>query len=103
VVVATHFWSFILILLGIVVPVVTVPFLLLFGQPTVAAAYATHDDVISAALQICFAVYLFFMLRRAYGIGNWYSALASAAIAWSMFHILWLYRFILFFITMKLV
>jgi hypothetical protein len=36
-------------------------------------------------------------------IGNWYSALASAAIAWSMFHILWLYRFILFVITMKLV
>ena len=82
---------------------VTAPFVLLFGQPSVAAAYATHDDVLSAALHICFAVYLFFMLRRAYGIGNWYSALTSAAIAWSMFHILWLYRFILFIITMKLV
>ena len=103
VVVATHFWSFNLILLGIILPVLTAPFVLLFGQPSVAAAYATHDDVLSAALQICFAVYLFFMLRGAYGIGNWYSALTSAAIAWSMFHILWLYRFILFIITMKLV
>lgn len=103
VVVATHFWSFNLILLGIILPLLTAPLVLLFGQPSVAEAYATHDDVVSAALQICFAVYLFFMLRQAYGIGNWYSALTAAAIAWSMFHILWLYCFILFVITMKLV
>jgi hypothetical protein len=103
VVVATHFWSFNLILLGVILPLVTLPLVLLFGQRSVSAVYATHDEVLSAVLQICFAVYLFFMLRRVYSIGDWYAAVISLAIAWSMFHILWLYRFILFLITMRLV
>ena len=103
VVVATHFWSFVLILLGIVLPLVSLPMVLLFGEQSVAATYTAHDNELSVVLQICFAVYLFFMLRRVYGVSNWYSAVTAVAIAWSMFHILWLYRFVLFVITMKLI
>ena len=103
VVVATHFWSFNLILLGIILPLVTLPLVFFLGEPSVSAAYATHDNLLSVMLQVCFAVYLFLMLRRAYGASNWYAAVISLTIAWSMFHILWLYRFILFVVTMKLV
>src|SRR5436305_1885053 len=103
VVVATHFWSFNLVLLGILLPVVALPVAFAFGEASVSAMYATHDGLLSLLLQGCFAVYLFLMLRRAYGASRWYSAVVSLAIAWSMFHILWLYRFILFVTTMRLV
>jgi len=38
-----------------------------------------------------------------YAATNWYCAATASAIAWSFFHIVWLYRFCLFEITLKAV
>jgi hypothetical protein len=43
------------------------------------------------------------MLREFYGITIWYGVLTASVIAWSFFHIVWLYRFFLFEITLSLV
>ena len=48
-------------------------------------------------------VYLFLMLRRCYAASKWYSVLTASVIAWSFFHIVWLYRYLLFEVTLSLV
>jgi len=101
IVVATHFWSFSLVLLGVILPLATFVLISLFKALNLSAAFVTDDGVTSTSLQLCFAVYLFLMLRRCYGISKWYGALTAAAIAWSFFHIVWLYRFFLFEITLR--
>ena len=68
-----------------------------------SAAYVTNDAVASSVLQLCFAVYLFIMLRRAYVASKWYCAVTASAIAWSFFHIVWVYRFFLFKLTLSIV
>jgi hypothetical protein len=90
-VVATHFWSFNLMVLGVFLPL-----LVLALTRLVPAAILRSDAVLSVSLQLCFAAYLFLMLRRCYDITRWYGALTAAAIAWSFFHIVWIYRFLLF-------
>jgi hypothetical protein len=103
VVVATHFWSFSLILLGVIVPLVSVLLIRSSKALSVSAAYVTNDGVVSSVLQICFAAYLFVMLRRSYIASRWYCAITAVSIAWSFFHIVWLYRFFLFEITLSVV
>jgi hypothetical protein len=43
------------------------------------------------------------MLRRSYAASRWYCAVAALTIAWSFFHIVWLYRFLLFTVTLPVV
>jgi len=40
------------------------------------------------------------MLRRVYGTGYVYSGVVAVTIAWCFFHLVWLYRFLLFTITL---
>jgi hypothetical protein len=103
VVVATHFWSFNLILLGVILPLVSVLLIRLSKALNVSAEYVTNDGIASTALQICLAVYLFVMLRRSYAASRWYCAVTAVTIAWSFFHIVWLYRFLLFTLTLRVV
>lgn len=103
VVVATHFWAFNLILLGVILPLVSILLIRLSNALSISAAYVTNDGVASSALQICFAVYLFAMLRQSYAASRWYCAISALTIAWSFFHIVWLYRFFLFELTLSVV
>jgi hypothetical protein len=100
-VVATHFWSFNLILLGVILPVITVLLIRVFKALNISAAYVTNDAIASSVLQICFGIYLFTMLRRAYGASRWYCGASATLMAWSFFHIVWLYRFLLFEVTLS--
>jgi len=103
VVAATHFWSFNLILLGVILPIVTVVLTRLLKTIHISATYVANDNIASIALQICIAIYLFAMLRRFYAASNWYCVAAASVIAWSFFHIVWFYRFFLFEITLRAV
>jgi len=103
VVVATHFWSFNLILLGVILPIATVLLARLLKVFNISATYAVNDNIVSIVLQICIAVYLFAMLRRFYVARSWYCVATTSAIAWSFFHIVWFYRFVLFEITLRTV
>lgn len=102
-VVATHFWSFSLILLGVILPLLSVLLIRLSKALNISAAYVTNDAVVSSVLQVCFAIYLFIMLHRVYAASRWYCAATALAIAWSFFHIVWLYRFFLFELTLSVV
>src|SRR6266404_5557606 len=57
-VVATHFWSFNLVLLGVILPIVTALLTRLLKTLNISARYATNDASVSALLQICIGVYL---------------------------------------------
>ena len=103
IVVAAHFWSFVLLLVGVILPIATFVLMRAFKALSVPVAYATNDAVVSTVLQVYLAVYLFLMFRRCYGISNWYGALTASVIAWSFFHIVWLYRFLLFEATLSVV
>lgn len=103
VVVATHFWSFNLILLGVILPIVTVLQTRLLKAVNISATYAANDNIVSIALQICIGAYLFVMFRRFYAANGWYCVATASVIAWSFFHIVWFYRFCLFEITLRAV
>ena len=102
-VVATHFWSFVLLLIGVVLPSCA----LLLGRVAqlagVSAAPLLSDMVLSVFVQGCVAIYFYAMLRVAYVTSAWYSALVALAFGWSFFHLVWLYRLILFLVTMSLI
>lgn len=102
-VVATHFWAFNLLLLGVILPLISIALIRLCRGLNISAGLVTHDGVVSTVLQVCFAAYLFLMLRRAYTASGWYCAVAALAIGWSFFHIVWLYRFFLFNLTLSVV
>ena len=102
-VVATHFWSFNLILLGVVLPLVSLVLVRVFTRLHIQAVYVTNDGIVSGVLQFCFGIYLLIMLRRSYGASWWYCGVTSSLIAWSFFHIVWLYRFFLFEVTLSVV
>lgn len=102
-IVATHFWSFNLILLGVILPFFSVLLIRLSKALNISAASVIDDAVVSSVLQLCIAAYLFIMLRRIYAASKWYSALTAIAISWSFFHIVWLYRFFLFKLTLSVV
>ena len=98
-VVATHLWTFILLLLATVVPLLAAALMWWSNAPSIAAVLAGNDILISVFLQICIAIYLALMLRRVYAASVWYCVTVALAIAWAFFHIVWLYRFLLFVIT----
>lgn len=102
-VVATHFWSFVLVLLGIVLPVsvsVAVGIVHLAGA---SAASLSTDMALSVFIQVCVTIYLYVTLRVAYATSRGYSALVAFAVGWSFFHVVWLYRLILFVVTMSVI
>ncbi len=100
-VIATHFWAFTLVLLGVVMPAVVVPVLYLSGWLGMSAAGIINDVSVSYVLQGVFALYLYVMLRRAYAASAWYSAVVALTLAWSFFFIVWLFRFLLFLVTLR--
>ena len=99
-IVATHLWSFILVLLAAVVPAIAGIYVAWSDSPTIAAALVAHDNPVSIFVQCAVATYLFVMLRRVYGTGYVYSGVVAVTIAWCFFHLVWLYRFLLFTITL---
>ena len=99
-VVATHLWSFILLLMAIAVPLVALVSMWWLKAPSTAAVLATLDQPVSMLLQASIAIYLMVMLRRVYTASAWYCAGVALLIGWSFFHIVWLYRFLLFEITL---
>jgi hypothetical protein len=100
-IVATHFWSFALLLIGVFVPLLMAALNWLGGRLGVAAGALSADLVPTTVLQVGFAAYLFVMLRRVYEIQYWYSALIAGAMAWSFFFFVWLFRFMLFIVTLR--
>lgn len=100
-VVATHLWSFILLLLAVLVPAIAALMMGWSRAPSIAALLVANDNPISVFLQICIGVYMALMLRRVYAASYWYCAIVAVGISWSFFHIVWLYRFLLFVITLR--
>lgn len=100
-VIATHLWSFILLLLAVLVPVIAAMMMRWLRAPSIEALLAAQDNPISVFLQICIGVYMALMLRRVYAASYWYCATVAVVISWSFFHIVWLYRFLLFVITLR--
>lgn len=100
-VVSTHLWSFILLLLAFVVPAIAGAMMWWTNAPSIAAVLAANDNPVSIFLQVCIAAYLALMLRRVYAASGWYCAGVALLIAWAFFHIVWLYRFLLFEITLN--
>jgi len=100
-IVATHFWSFALILIGVFIPILLLLLTRLGALLGVPPSIATADSVPTIIIQVVFAVYLFVMLRRVYFVSHWYGGLLAASIAWSFFHIVWLFRFLLFVVTLS--
>ena len=101
-IVATHFWSFALLVIGVFIPILLLLLVrlgALFGLPP---GIVTADVVPTVIIQAVFAPYLFLMLRRVYRVSRWYAGLLAASIAWSFFHIVWLFRFLLFVVTLRL-
>jgi hypothetical protein len=91
------------LLLGAILPLATVAMVRLFKTLNTPATYVTNDAITSSVLQICLGIYLFIMVRRCYGVTKWYGVLTASVIAWSFFHIVWLYRFFLFEVTLAAV
>jgi hypothetical protein len=94
--VATHFWSFALLLIGVFIPLLLATFIAAGSRLGVPGSVLRSDAVPTVFLQLSFAIYLLLMLRRVYAVSYWYSALVAAGIAWSFFFIVWLFRFLLF-------
>jgi hypothetical protein len=100
-VIATHFWAFALVLIGILLPAVLVPVMYLLGAMGLPTEKVINDGTVSLVLQLVFAVYLYFMLRRSYAATAWYSAVVALAISWSFFFFVWLFRYFLFEVTLR--
>jgi hypothetical protein len=100
-VVATHLWSFILLLLAAVVPLAAFALKWWSDAPSLADALASNDNAITILLQLCIATYLTLMLRHVYAVRRWYCFTVAVLIAWAFFQIVWLYRFLLFEITLR--
>ena len=100
-VIATHFWSFALVLIGVLLPAVVLPLTWLYGALGISTASVINDSVVSYVLQVVLAVHIFLMLRRAYRSSVWYSGLIAVSVAWSFFFIIWLFRFLLFEVTLR--
>jgi len=100
-IVATHFWSFALLLIGVFIPLLMAAITWLGGRFGVPPGVLTADVVPTTVLQLGFAAYLYLMLRRVYALGPWYAGLIAGALAWSFFFFVWLFRFMLFMVTLK--
>ncbi len=75
-VVATHFWSFILILLAVAVPAIAAPFVW-WSRGGFDAVYAAGEVPLTVFLQICIGVYLTVMLHRVYAARLWYCVIVA--------------------------
>ena len=100
-IVATHFWSYALLVIGVFIPLLMALVTWLGSLLGVPPAVLSADIVPTTILQVSFAAYLFVMLRRVYGVTYWYGGLVAGAIAWSFFFMVWLFRFLLFMVTLK--
>lgn len=100
-VIATHFWSFALVLIGILLPAVVVPLAWFSASIGNFLHPLLTDTVVSYSLQGVLALYLFFMFRRVYSASRWYSTVIAVSIAWSFFFVVWLFRFFLFEATLR--
>jgi hypothetical protein len=103
VVIATHFWSFALLAIGIFIPILLLLLKQLASVMGMAVGAVTADSVPTLILQLLFASYLFLMFRRSYATTYWYSGLLALGFAWAFFNILWLYRFLLFVVTIRMI
>jgi hypothetical protein len=99
-VVATHLWAFVLVLLGILLPSVLVPAIYLAGVAGLSTTTILNDVTVTYALQLALAVYIYFMLRKVYAASGWYSAIVAVSLAWCFFFVVWLFRFFLFAATL---
>jgi len=102
-IIATHLWSFILLLLTLGVPAVAALLMWWYKAPSLSALIAANDNPLTIFLQVCIGVYLALMLRRVYKASYWYSATVALVISLLFFQIVWLYRFLLFEITLRLI
>jgi Protein of unknown function (DUF3667) len=100
-VIATHFWSFALVAIGIFIPILLWLLKWLAGLLGAAPELMTADAIPTLILQLLFAGYLLLMFRRGYGTTYWYSGLLAVTIAWAFFDIVWLFRLLLFVVTLK--
>lgn len=100
-VIATHFWSFALLAIGIFIPILLWLLTHLASLVGVPPAVMSADSIPTIILQLLFAGYLLLMFRRVYRATWWYSGLLASMIAWSFFDIVWLYRFLLFVVTLR--
>ncbi|MEP7314764.1 MAG: DUF3667 domain-containing protein [Pseudomonadota bacterium] len=100
--VATHFWAFALLLIGVFIPSLLLVLARVGPSIGIPAAVITGDALPTLIIQSVFAIYLVLMLRRAYAVNYWYAGIVALAIAWSIFHIVWLFRFLLFLATLWL-
>ena len=98
-VVATHFWSFALLLIGVFIPLLLLLLTRLAAMLHLPPGIMTADSVPTIIIQVVFAAYVYAMLRRAYQASRWYCGLLALLMAWSFFHIVWLFRFLLFEVT----
>ncbi len=100
-VIATHFWAFALVLIGILLPAVLVPVIYLLWAMGLPTEKVINDGTVSLVLQLVFAAYLYLMLRRTYAATAWYSAAVALAVSWSFFFFVWLFRYFLFEVTLR--
>jgi hypothetical protein len=101
-VIATHFWSFALLAIGVFIPIVLWLLTRLASLAGVPPAAMKADSVPTIILQLLFATYLWLMFRRVYRATRWYSGLLAVAITWAFFDIVWLFRFLLFVVTLRM-
>ena len=87
-------------MLAALVPAVAFGFVAFSASPTIATALASHDNPVSLFIQCVVGACLFVMLRRVYSSSVWYAGSVAVAIAWPFFHLVWLYRFLLFIIPL---
>ncbi len=100
-IVATHFWSYALLVIGVFIALLMALINWLGALLGVPPAVLRADIIPTTVLQLSFAAYLFVMLRRVYAVTYWYSGLVAGAIAWSFFFFVWLFRFLLFMVTLR--
>jgi hypothetical protein len=100
-VIATHFWAFTLVLIGLLLPALLIPVIYLLGATGLATGRYINEVSVTYVVQLVLAVYLYLMLRRVYAASAWYSALVALTLAWSFFFIVWLFRYILFEVTLR--
>jgi hypothetical protein len=63
-------------------------------------AYDARTAVLSKTL-VFSLIPVIALLRRAYQASRWYCGLLALLMAWSFFHIVWLFRFLLFEVTLR--
>lgn len=100
-VVATHFWSFALLLIGVFIPGLLWVLTRSGSALGIPAEFLTADSIPTLIIQFVCATYLYVMFRQFYQVTRWYGAVLAAVVAWSFFHLVWIFRFFLFLVTLR--